>query len=186
MSVRLGLLGLLHDGPRHGYALKLRYDDLFGGERPVQPAQVYATLNRLERDGLVAELHVDRDGGPDRRTLQVTPEGERELDRWLDQPVEPEPHLHAELFTKLVVALLRGRSPDDLLDLQRTAHLARIRELTGLRRSSSPATALLADYAIFHLEADLRWLDLTAARVDDVRGRLHRRPAGSRPNRGAR
>jgi DNA-binding PadR family transcriptional regulator len=186
MSVRLGLLGLLLDEPSHGYALKLRYDDLLPGDRPVQPAQVYSTLNRLERDGLVTELHVDRDGGPDRRTLQVTPEGERELDRWLDEPVEPEPHLHTALFTKLVVALLRGRSTDELLDRQRTAHLSRIRELTGLRRSSSPATALLADYAIFHLEADLRWLDVSAARIDDVRDRLYRRPAGSRPNSGPR
>ena len=69
----------------------------------------------------------------------------------------------------MVLAILLGHSLDDLLDAQRRAHLERMRQLTALRRNAPLPTALLADYATFHLEADLRWLELTAARVDDLR-----------------
>jgi DNA-binding PadR family transcriptional regulator len=158
----------------HGYDLKLRYDDLLDPGRPVQPAQVYSTLRRLERDGLVALARVDRNSGPERRTYQLTAEGERELDQWLVEPVNPEPHLHTVLYAKIVLAILCHRSVDELIDVQREAHLVRMRELTGIRQSSDPAIGLLADYALFHLEADLRWLDLTAARVRDLAERLAR------------
>ena len=61
---------------------------------------------------------------------------------------------------------------EELLDTQRRAHLARMRELTALRRSAPLPTALLADYAIYHLEADLRWLEMTTARVDELRAHI--------------
>lgn len=175
MSVRLGLLGLLRDAPTHGYELKLRYDELLDPDRPVQPAQVYSTLGRLERDGLV--LQVDSAGGraQGKRVYQATEQGVIEVDRWLAQPVDPEPRLHAILYAKVVLALLTGRSVEDLLDVQREAHLVRMRELTGLRQSSDVAVCLLADYALFHLESDLRWLDLTAARVGELAERVTRR-----------
>lgn len=182
MSVRLGLLGLLKDRPSHGYDLKLRYDQLLDPDRPVQPAQVYSTLNRLERDGLVELVRVERDRGPERRTYQLTHEGEGAVDRWLYEPVGPEPHLHTVLFVKVVLTLLARRSVDELLDRQREAHLVRMRELTGLRQAGNQAIALLADYALFHLEADLRWLDLASARIRDVGERLTRQStSGSTP-----
>jgi DNA-binding PadR family transcriptional regulator len=102
----------------------------------------------------------------------ITDEGTAELDRWLADPLEPEPHLQAALFTKVVVAILSGRPVEPLVDAERHAHLERMRELTAVRRSASLPVALLADYALFHLEADLRWLDLTAARVDDLRTQI--------------
>ena len=67
-----------------------------------------------------------------------------------------------------MLSLLSGRDAEQFLDTQRAAHLARMRELTELRRTSPLTQALLADYALFHLEADLRWLELTAARLDDL------------------
>jgi hypothetical protein len=69
------------------------------------------------------------------------------------------------LFIKVVLAVMSGRSAEGYLDTQRAAHLARMRELTELRRSSSLVDALLADHGLFHLEADLRWIDLTASRL---------------------
>jgi hypothetical protein len=70
------------------------------------------------------------------------------------------------LFAKVVLALMLDRPAEKYLDTQRAAHLQRMRELTELRRTGSMVDALLADHGLFHLEADLRWIDLTAARLD--------------------
>ena len=64
--------------------------------------------------------------------------------------------------------MMSGRPAEQFLDTQRVAHLARMRELTELRRSSSLVDALLADHGLFHLEADLRWIDLTASRLSGL------------------
>ena len=169
MSVPHAVLGLLQHGPRHGYDLKRLVDRYFAPDRPVAFAQIYSTLARLEARGRVRVDGVERAEGPDRRRYAITEEGLSELDRWLTVPLEPEPHLQAALFTKVVLAILSGRPVTPIVDAERHAHLARMRELTALRRTAPLPVALLADYALFHLEADLRWLDLTAARVDDLR-----------------
>jgi hypothetical protein len=70
------------------------------------------------------------------------------------------------LFVKVVLALMLGRSAEAYLDTQRAAHMQRMRELTELRRRGAVIDALLADHGLFHLEADLRWIDLTTARLD--------------------
>jgi hypothetical protein len=79
--------------------------------------------------------------------------------------VEPEPPLQTVLFAKVVLALMLGRSAEGYLDTQRAAHLQRMRELTELRRTGGTVDALLADHGLFHLEADLRWIDTTSARL---------------------
>jgi hypothetical protein len=89
-----------------------------------------------------------------------------EVDDWLAETAEPEPHLQAVLFTKVILALLLGRPAESYLDAQRAAHLRRMRELTALKREGGPLDTYLADYGLFHLEADLRWIDMTAARLD--------------------
>jgi len=89
-----------------------------------------------------------------------------EVDSWLAEPAEPEPHLQAVLFTKVILALLLGRPAETYLDAQRVAHLRRMRELTALKREGGVLDTYLADYGLFHLEADLRWIDMTAARLD--------------------
>jgi hypothetical protein len=78
----------------------------------------------------------------------------------------PEPHLQTVLFAKVVLSLMLGRSAEYYLDIQRSAHVQRMRELTEIKRTGSVADALLADHGLFHLEADLRWIDLTSARLN--------------------
>ena len=161
----LALLGLLEREPSHGYDLKRDYDAYFGRAKPLPFGQVYATLGRLARDGKVIAAEAEPGAGPDRKRYVITPEGVSELETWLAEPVAPEPHLQTVLFVKVVLALMSGRSAEEYLDIQRAAHLARMRELTELRRSASLVDALLADHGLFHLEADLRWIDLTASRL---------------------
>jgi DNA-binding PadR family transcriptional regulator len=165
MNVPLALLGLLEREPSHGYDLKRDYDAYFGRGKPLPFGQVYATLGRLARDGKVIAAEAEPGAGPDRKRYVITPEGVSELETWLAEPVAPEPHLQTVLFVKVVLALMSGRSAEEYLDIQRAAHLARMRELTELRRSASLVDALLADHGLFHLEADLRWIDLTASRL---------------------
>ncbi len=83
----------------------------------------------------------------------------------LAAPIPPEPYFQTDLFVKVVLSLMLGRRAEEYLDAQRAAHLARMRELTELKRNSGVVDALLADHGLFHLEADLRWIDLTAARL---------------------
>lgn len=168
MSVPHAVLGLLQQGPRHGYDLKRLVDRYFAPDHPVAFAQIYATLARLEARGRVRLESVERAEGPDRRRYAITDEGLDELERWFMVPLDPEPHLQAALYTKVVLAILSGRPVAPIVDAERHAHLERMRQLTAIRRDSTLPIALLADYALFHLEADLRWLDLTAARVDDL------------------
>src|ERR1700728_938539 len=168
MSVPLTLLGLLDREPSHGYDLQRDFDSYFGRGRPLPFGQVYATLGRLARDGKVLPGEVEPGAGPERKRYAITDVGKDEVEAWLTTPIEPEPHLQTALFTKVVLALMLGRSAEDYLDIQRSAHLQRMRELTHLKRSGTSIDALLADHGLFHLEADLRWIDLTAARLDSL------------------
>jgi DNA-binding PadR family transcriptional regulator len=165
MSVPLALLGLLDREPSHGYDLKRDYDALFGRERPLPFGQVYATLGRLARDGLVVAGEAESGAGPDRKRYVITASGKSHVESWLSEPIAAEPHLQTALFVKVVLALILGRSAQTYLDAQRAAHLQRMRELTELKRTGSPVDALLADYGLFHVEADLRWIDIAEARL---------------------
>ena len=169
MSVPLTLLGLLDREPSHGYDLKRDYDTFFGRDKPLPYGQVYATLGRLARDGKVTAGQSEPGAGPDRKRYSITDAGRAEVESWLGDPVEPEPHLQAVLFAKVVLALMLDRDAAGYLDAQRTAHLRRMRELTEVKRSAGTVDALLADYGLFHLEADLRWIDITAARLGSLR-----------------
>ncbi len=163
--VPLTLLGLLEREPSHGYDLKRDYDTFFGRGKPLPYGQVYATLGRLARDGKVTGGDAEPGAGPDRKRYTITELGAREFDGWLAEPIEPEPHLQTVLFAKVVLALMLGRSAETYLDTQHAAHLQRMRELTEVKRSGSLMDALLADHGLFHLEADLRWIDVTSARL---------------------
>ena len=166
MSVPLTLLGLLEREPRHGYDLKRDYDAFFGRGRPLPFGQLYSTLGRLARDGKVLMAETEPGAGPDRKRYVITDDGATEFEAWLGDPVEPEPHLQTVLFAKVVLALMLERDAERYLDTHRAAHLQRMRELSEIRRSGGPVDALLADHGLFHLEADLRWIDLTSARLD--------------------
>jgi DNA-binding PadR family transcriptional regulator len=166
MSVPQTLLGLLEREPSHGYDLKRDYDAFFGRGKPLPFGQLYATLARLARDGKVVMAETEPGAGPDRKRYVITDDGATEFEAWLAEPVEAEPHLQTVLFAKVVLALMLERDAERYLDTQRAAHLRRMRELTEIRRTGGMVDALLADHGLFHLEADLRWIDLTAARLD--------------------
>jgi DNA-binding PadR family transcriptional regulator len=168
MSVPIALLGLLEREPSHGYDLKRDYDTYFGRGKQLPFGQVYATLGRLARDGKVAPTAVEPGAGPERKCYAITDLGRQEVDTWLADPVEPEPHLQTVLFVKVVLAIMLGRSAAGYLDTQRAAHLERMRELTERKRNGNLLDALLSDHALFHLEADLRWIDVTSARIGSL------------------
>jgi len=170
MSIGHALLGLLETGPRHGYDLKRAYDERFGHDRPLPYGQVYSTLSRLLRNGLVETAGVEAGDGPDRKRYAITDAGVTDVADWLHTAEPPAPYLQNVLYTKVVLALLSGRSAADVLDTQRAEHLRAMRELTKRKADGDLVDALICDHALFHLEADLRWLELTTARLDELAG----------------
>ncbi|MBT8224087.1 MAG: PadR family transcriptional regulator [Dactylosporangium sp.] len=162
------LLGLLEAGPRHGYDLKRAYDERFGRDRSLPYGQVYATLSRLLKHGYVEVEGVESGDGPDRKRYTITDEGITDIERWLAQPESPEPYLRSTLYTKVVLAMLTRRSATSVLDTQRREHLRLMRELTARKIAGDLIDQLICDHALFHLEADLRWLELTTARLADL------------------
>ncbi|WP_327355976.1 PadR family transcriptional regulator [Streptomyces sp. NBC_01304] len=172
MSTRHVLLGLLAAGPSHGYDLKRRHDERFPQARPLAYGQVYTTLQRLVRDGLAEIDGTDSDGGPERTKYRSTTTGSRELIGWIAQIAPPAPFVSNEIFAKVVVATLAATAgeptdPAAYLRAQRTAHMARMRELTAVKTAPGTdlTTVLSADYALNHLDADLRWMATTASRL---------------------
>jgi DNA-binding PadR family transcriptional regulator len=159
------LLGLLEREPSHGYDLKRDYDAYFGRGRPLPYGQVYATLGRLARDGKAIAGPAEHGEGPDRKRYAITEAGAGDVEKWLSEPAAPEPHLQTVLFAKVVLALMLGKPAERYLDAQRAAHLGRMRELTDLKQRGTLVDVLLADHGLYHLEADLRWIDHTSARL---------------------
>jgi DNA-binding PadR family transcriptional regulator len=170
VSVSLTFLGLLERQPSYGYDLKRAYDTYFARGKPLSFGQVYTTLARLARDGKAIAGPPEQGDGPDRKRYRITEAGLADVDRWLTTPARPEPHLQPELFAKVALALMLGRPADSYLDAQRVVHIERTRELTHLKNTGSLVDTMLADYGLFHLEADLRWIDLTADRLTELRG----------------
>lgn len=175
MNNALALLGLLSREPTHGYDLKQSHDRYFGTGKQLAFGQVYSTLGRLVRDGLVTLLGEETGGGgPDRKRYAITQAGRAHLSAWMHAPLVPSETLQSELFAKTVLALLIDDDAEQLLDIQRTAHLDRMRELTHLKRESDVLHVLVYDHALFHIEADLRWMDTTSARLTQLREELTR------------
>jgi DNA-binding PadR family transcriptional regulator len=170
----MALLGLLDREPSHGYDLKRDYDTYLSPGRPLPYGQVYATLARLARDGKATAGDVEPGAGPERKRYFITDDGKREIAAWLQEPLAPEPHLQTELFVKVALSLMLDRPAEEYLDVQRAAHLSRMRELTELKQRANLVEALLADHGLFHLEADLRWIDLTVARLEGLAGEVRR------------
>lgn len=168
----LTLLGLLSVEPSYGYDLKHSYDRYFGQQKPLAFGQVYATLARLIRDDLIAALAEEPGGGPDRKRYQILPAGRTQLEQWMFTPDVPSEALQSNLFAKTVVALLIDDDADRLLDIQRAQHMERMRELTRAKQSAGLMEMLMFDLALFHIEADLRWIDITSARLTELKASL--------------
>ncbi len=175
MSVRHAVLGLLAQRPRHGYELRAAFEAVVGGEEnwDVKPAQIYSTLARLEKSGLVAEDSVGQDGGPEKRIYTITPAGRATLIEWFATGIERE-HQRDEFFIKLMLSLVSNEAnPRVLLQTQRNELYQEMHAITTQRNGLNPKTELarilLLDKAIMHLEADLRWIDMTEARLDEIK-----------------
>jgi DNA-binding PadR family transcriptional regulator len=175
MSVRNAILGLLAEHPRHGYELRAAFEALAGGELiwHVNPAQIYTTLARLEDAGLVVQEGIEQEGGPEKRIYNLTPTGREELNRWFNTAVVDEHH-RDEFFVKLMLSLaMEDVNSYQVIQAQRRQLFRGLHNLTAIRNGSDPrqelAQIFLLDKSIMHLEADLRWLDLIEARLDDIR-----------------
>ncbi len=169
MSTQQILLGLLEQAPCHGYDLKREYEARFPDLRPLRFSQIYSTLGRLDRDGLVTLVSEGGGQGPDKKQYALTDSGVSELEEWLATPIPVGDPPQGELFLKVALALLSGRSARPLLKAQRSAHQARMRELTKEKTgATSEASIVLCDYSLFHLDADLRWIDHTVRRLDKL------------------
>ena len=170
MSVRYGLLGLLSRGPAHGYQLRTEFEAATGSTWPLNIGQVYSTLQRLERDGLItADDEVDaREAGLERRRYQLTVSGLDELDRWFATPVARDAPPRSELVVKVILALILPEvDTRRVIDVQRAASMRGLQALTQLRVSTSNdlATSLATDAALFNAEAEIRWLDHCEAKL---------------------
>ena len=162
------LLGLLDAEPRYGYELKAVFESFLGGTWPLNPGQVYTTLARLEKDGLVAADVVPQDGLPDRKVFALTDDGRAELGDWFESVDTGPVRLREELFLKIAVrSLTDPAAAAALIASQRAAHLDTLAELqsAGDDAHVAPTTALLLEGAMLRLEADLAWLDLAESRL---------------------
>lgn len=156
------LLALLVEKSRHGYDLKTEFEKAMGGLWPaVNIGQIYTTLSRLERDGLVASRRIAQDDRPDKLEYELSPAGRQELQAWLAQPVETV-HIKDEFFVKLAFGHLAGMDVRQLISHQRSAYIQAIRALEALAASNTgngPVTRLLIEGAVLQVEANLKWLD---------------------------
>jgi DNA-binding PadR family transcriptional regulator len=165
MSLKFGILGLLADGPQHGYEVKTRYEDLFGGAWELNIGQVYTTLQRLERDGLVDAVGERGERGKQRYGL--TDAGTRALQEWLGEPEQEPEQLRQDIYLKLLlISRLANGNLEALLFSQRRVYLQRLKDLGELERRAREQgrhdLVLLIQGAILHTEADLKWIDVCA------------------------
>ena len=165
------LLGLISQEPRYGYDLKNDFETLLGGTWPLNIGQIYTTLSRLERDGLVESETVPQDLLPDRKVYTITHAGQEQLIKWLTEPASESIRMKNEFFIKLLVHRLVGSDDfNALISKQRQVNMQTLAELTSLRLDNSleNVTDLLIEGAILQVEADLKWLDICEQRLKEV------------------
>jgi DNA-binding PadR family transcriptional regulator len=160
-------LALLAGDTGHGYELRQTLEQEFGELLPVlNTGQIYSTLARLERDGLIVGQSVAGDSRR-KRLYELTESGQEVLAGWIKAPV-PGTRLKDEFFMKLVVVASVGLAePQTLIDGQRREYLQSLRDLDALlvANGKSAAAELLVEGAVLHLKADLEWLDLIEQRL---------------------
>jgi len=162
VSLKYGVLGLLKEQPLHGYEVKNRFEAMLGGTWDVNIGQIYTTLQRLERDGLVRPVGHRGDRG--KLLYELSPEGDKELHEWLAQPDSGPQQLHEEIYVKLLLATrIANGDLKGMLARQKRAYLQRLRDLNrleeGARRDGRIDLARLVRGALLHTEADIKWMD---------------------------
>lgn len=170
MSVKHGLLAILDRRSMHGYELRRELEDELGPGWAVNYGQIYSTLERLERDGLVVHSEtVSSSEAPDRKLYTVTPAGRAELRFWFLAPTTATESPRDELYARIALALTGGVDVDDVIQAQRKTHLRRIGKLTELKEqydAEIDLTALLQlDLSIAKTEAVIRWLDAAESKI---------------------
>jgi DNA-binding PadR family transcriptional regulator len=176
MSVRFGLLTLLEQQPMYGYQLRQEFEASTGATWPLNVGQVYTTLSRLERDGLVEVGSGEEEA---QRVFAITASGRAEVQAWFATPVRHSAPPRDELAIKLALAV---RTPDvdvrAVIQAQRTATVRALQEYTRAREAAADDLSwlLVADSLIFAAEAEIRWLD-------HCETRLARAAGASRPSR---
>lgn len=165
MSIRQPLLALLDGGDRYGYELHAHFDERTGGAWPLNIGQVYSTLDRMVRDGVVTR----EDTGDARHVLYaLTLAGREELETWWSSPVDRGPG-RDDVALKIALAIgAQGVDPVDVIRVQRHSAMQRLQEFNRARRSAGQDDAaweLIADALIFRTEAELRWLDHSEQRL---------------------
>jgi DNA-binding PadR family transcriptional regulator len=165
MSVKYAILGLLADGPLHGYELKAAYEGELIPESQLNFGQVYTTLDRLDRDGLVAHDLVRQPVRPDKKVYELTRDGRKELREWLATPSRPELDLRNETFLKLMLARrLKGFDPLEVLSVERRGCIERLHEIEATRARADTQetplqTVLVLELAAIKLGSFIKWLD---------------------------
>jgi DNA-binding PadR family transcriptional regulator len=180
VSVRHSLLAVLSAGPMHGYGLKTEFEAATGDVWPLNVGQVYTTLGRLERDGLVTAV-ADADG---QKVYQITEAGRDELDRWFETPVPREVIPRQEVAIKLVFAMRSGVADvAAVVQRQRVATVRALQDVTRLKAAAESsgdlAWLMMLDALVFQAEAEARWLDMCEARLakeNTVAGTARRQP----------
>jgi len=186
MAIRHGLLALLDEGPAYGYQLKAAFEERTGGTWLLNIGQVYTTLARAERDGLVVALEADDEG---RVVYEITATGQRTVKQWFSEPVRHEAAPRDELAIKLAVAVT---APDvdvrGIVQRQRTETMRELQDLTRLKMRADTdadlAWLLVLDRLIFDLEAEARWLDHCESRI--TRAAASADPPRRRPSTSSR
>jgi len=178
MAVKDALLALLADGPRYGYQLKAEFDAATGAGWPLNIGQVYSTLQRLERDGLV-----EPDGPPDddgRQPYLLTASGRESLAAWLDEPIETQVAGRDEVSMKMLIAVATNvAAPLEVVRDQRVAAMGDLQALTAQKAKATGrdlAFRLHLDRTILLTESQIRWLDLVEQRLE-ASGQTHHSPS---------
>ncbi len=187
MSIRYGLLALLEREPMYGYQLRSEFDSATGSTWPLNVGQVYSTLTRLERDGLVAPLDEDDEG---RMRYAITEAGRADLTGWFASPVSAHDRPRDELAIKLALAVtVPGVDVNAVIQRQRAAAVSRLQDLTRLKPGTEGelSWSLVLESLRFSVEAEVRWLDhceVALARAARARA-TQQGTAGTYPSTGA-
>ena len=170
MSVRAGLLALLDRGDRYGYQLRAEFEARTGGTWPLNVGQVYTTLARLERDGLVESAGETAEG---QRVYAITAVGRKELREWFAAPVARRERPRDELTIKVAMALVvEGVDVAAVLQAQRADTIRTLQEYAALKAripETDLARQLVVDALVFQAEAEIRWVDLCEQRITSDR-----------------
>jgi DNA-binding PadR family transcriptional regulator len=169
MSVPHALLALLSEGPKYGLRLQSEFESRTGEVWPLNVGQVYTTLQRLERDGLV---ETDGEGERSQKRYRVTSNGAQELSDWLRTPPDLVPPPRDELVIKVLVALqVPGIEIREILQVHRRHAIEIMQRYTRIKAEAAEddvPLALVADAELFRLEAIVRWLDAADVRLKQL------------------